>query len=271
MDNNFLTLHFLHDHPKVAARTLEKFELESLAAYLAQLPVREAAGVLRYLVPAIASECLETIPLEQAAAIIMHLDIDRAAALLRRIREEHREPLIRHTSTVFGNMARLVLRYPEGTIGQVMDPDVFTVHQDMRVAEVINAVRNAGELPQHEIYVINDRQQPAGIVAVKQLLTTDEMEMMKNIMRPAGQMLAARTSLSVARSSVDWEHRDSIPVVDQHGVFIGVLHRRSLTTTDPEYNTTDEYAGTALAVAELFWDTCAQLLVPVHDHDKKGS
>ena len=271
MDNNFLTLHFLHDHPKDAARTLEKFELESLAAYLAQLPVREAAGVVRYLVPAIASECLETIPQEQAAAIIMHLDIERASALLRRVREDIREQLIKRTSTIFANMVRLVLRFPEGTIGQVMDPDVFTVHQDMRVAEVITAVRSAAELLQHEIYVINDRQQPAGVVAVKQLLTADEMELMKNIMRPPGQILAARTSLAVARNNVDWEHRDSIPVVDQHGVFVGVLRRRSLNTTDSEYNPTDEYAGTALAVAELFWDTCAQLLAPVHDHEKKGS
>ncbi|MGH8120014.1 MAG: magnesium transporter MgtE N-terminal domain-containing protein, partial [Gammaproteobacteria bacterium] len=251
MGNNFLSLHFLHEHPRDAARTLEKFDIESLSAYLAQLPVREAAGVVRYLVPAIAASCLEIVTHEQAAAIITHLDIERAAALLRRMREDHREQVIKRTATVFANMIRLVLRYPDGTIGQVMDPDVFTVHQDLRVVEVTTAVRSAAELLQHEIYVINDRQQPAGVVAVKQLLTTDGMEMMKNIMRPVGQMLAARTSLAVARNTVDWDQRNSVPVVDHHGVFMGVLHRRSLNNSESDYNTTDEYAGTALAMAEM--------------------
>lgn len=271
MDNNSLSLHFLHDHPKDAARTLEKFEVGSLAEYLAQLPVRAAAGVMQYIVPTIASACLETMSHKQAAAVIMHLDIERAAALLRRLREDHREQLMRETSTLFANMVRLVLRYPEGTIGQVMDPRIFTVHQDMRVAEVITAVRNSAELLQHEIYVINDRQQPAGVVAVKQLLTCEGMETMKNIMRPVGQMLAARTSLAVALNSFDWEHRDSIPVVDHQGVFIGVLQRRSLQSTDTESHAADEYTGTALAVAELFWDTCAQLLLPVPNNEEKGS
>ena len=150
MNIESLSLHFLRDHPRDAARTLEKFEVDALSAYLAQLPVKSAAGVVQYIVPTIASVCLESMPHERAAAIIMHLDIERAAALLRRIQEVNREKLIRATSTIFANMVRLVMRYPEGTIGQVMDPDIFTVHQDMRVTEVITAVRNAEKQLQHD-------------------------------------------------------------------------------------------------------------------------
>lgn len=270
MNIESLSLHFLREHPKDAARTLEKFEVDGLSAYLAQLPVQSAATVMQYIVPTIASVCLESMPYERAAAIIMHLDIERAAALLRRIQEENREPLIKATSTIFANMVRLVMRYPEGTIGQVMDPDVFAVHQNMRVTEVINAVRNAAKLLQHELYVINDRLQPAGIVTVKQLLVSDGMEMMKNIMQPAGETLAARTSLLVVQNSIEWEHRDNIPVVDHQGILIGVLHRRSLLA-GAENNAPEEYTVTALAVAELFWDTCAHLLLPAQNHEKKGS
>jgi magnesium transporter len=270
MNIESLSLHFLRDHPRDAARTLEKFEVDALSAYLAQLPVKSAAGVVQYIVPTIASVCLESMPHERAAAIIMHLDIERAAALLRRIQEVNREKLIRATSTIFANMVRLVMRYPEGTIGQVMDPDIFTVHQDMRVTEVITAVRNAEKQLQHEIFVINDRLRPVGIVAVKQLLISGGKEMMKNIMHPVGTTLAARTSLSVVQNSVEWEHRDSIPVVDHQNVLIGLLHRRSLLT-GTENKSSEEYATTALAVAELFWDTCAHLLLPMQNNDNKGA
>jgi magnesium transporter len=269
MDINSLSLHFLYKYPRDAARILEKFESEILAQYLAHLPVRAAAVVLKYIIPSIASECLKQMTEEQAASIITHLDMERAAMLLRRVQEDKREQLIKATSPLFANMVRLVLRYPDGTVGQAMDPDIFTVHQDMRVAEVITAVRNAAGLLQHEIYVINDRQEPSGIVAARQLLTSDDMETMKNIMRPVGDTLAARTSLAAAQNSVHWEHRDSIPVVDHQGMFIGVLHRRSLHTKGVEYNARDEYTGTALAVAELFWDVCAHLLQPVQDNEDK--
>ena len=272
MDINSLSLHFLRQYPRDAARTLEKFESDLLAQYLADLPVAMAAGALKYIIPSIASACLEQMAEEQAATLITHLDLERAAVLLRRIREDKREPLIKKTSPVFANMVRQVLRYPDGTVGQAMDPGAFTVHEDMRVADVINIVRKvAGQQPQHEIYIINDRQEPSGIVAVGQLLTSDEMETMKNIMRPVGATLAARISLSAVQDSVSWEHRDSIPVVDHQGMFIGLLHRRSLPETDVEYNAHDEYTGTALAVAELFWDVCAHLLQPVHDNEGKGS
>jgi magnesium transporter len=270
MNIESLSLHFLRDHPRDAARTLEKFEVDALSAYLAQLPVKSAAGVVQYIVPTIASVCLESMPHERAAAIIMHLDIERAAALLRRIQDVNREKLIRATSTIFANMVRLVMRYPEGTIGQVMDPDIFTVHQDMRVTEVITAVRNAEKQLQHEIFVINDRLRPVGIVAVKQLLISDGKEMMKNIMQPVGTTLAARTSLSVVQNSVEWEHRDSIPVVDHQDVLIGLLHRRSLLA-GTENKSSEEYATTALAVAELFWDTCAHLLLPMQNYKNKGA
>lgn len=271
MDINSLSLHFLRTHPRDAARTLEKFEPDFLAQYLAQLPVAEAAGALQYIIPSVAAACLEGMAEEQAAAIIAHLELERAAVLLRRMREDRRVLLIKKTSPVFANMVRQVLRYPDGTVGQAMDPGVFTVHEDMRVAEVINTVRKVAGHQQHEIYVINDKQEPMGIVAVRQLLTSDEMATMKNIMRPVGDVLAARISLAAAQDSVYWEHRDSIPVVDHQGMFIGVLHRRSVQMTGTEYNARDEYTGTVLAVAELFWDVCAHLLQPVHDNEGKGS
>jgi len=271
MDINSLSLHFLHKHPQEAARTMEKFESGLLAQYLAQLPVEAAAGALKYIIPSIASSCLEQMAEKHAAVIITHLALERAAMLLRRMGEDKREQLIKATTPVFANMVRPVLRYPEGTVGQAMDPGIFTVHEDMRVAEVINTVRKAAGHLQHEIYVINDRQEPTGIVAIRQLLTSDEMETMKNIMRPVGDVLAARISLSAAQDSVYWEHRDSVPVVDHQGMFIGVLHRRSLHLTGAEYNAGDEYTGTVLAVAELFWDVCAHLLQPVHGKEGKGS
>ena len=226
---------------------------------------------MKYIIPSVATDCLEQMPRDHAAPIIMHLDIERAAALLRRMPESNRDQLIKATSPLFANMVRLVLRYPDGTVGQVMDPHVFTVHQDMRVAEVSNAVRNAPGQLRHEVYVIDDKQQPVGVVAFRQLLTSRGKEVIKNIMHPVGQTVAARTSLSLARNSVDWESKDSIPVVDHQGVLLGILFRGNLNANGTDVNVQDEYTGTALAVAELFWEACSHLLLPVSSNEEKGS
>ena len=270
MTINSLSLSFLLEHPKDAARALEKFDPPVLAEYLENVPVKTAATVLKHIVPSIATECLKQMPVEVSTEIVMQLGIERATALLRRMKEGFREQMIRTMSPIFANMTRLVLRYPEGTVGQDMSPNVFTVHQDMRVNEVITAIRNAADLLQHEVYVINDKQQLVGIVDVKLLLTSDDKEQMKAIMGSTGETLAARTSLNAVRTLPEWNHKERLPVLDHQGVFIGVLHRHSLHASVHDHERQDEYAGTALAVAELFWDACANLLTPDYDHSEKG-
>jgi len=273
MSTDALSLHFLEEHPKDAARTLEQFEPEILANYMESVPTKTAAKVIKYIVPSISAECLKLMTIDKSSQVIMQLGVERASLLLRRMKSGIRVQFIRAMSPVFSNMTRLMLRYPEGTVGQVMNPHVFSVNQDMSVNEVINIIKNSSQLWHNEIFITNEKQQLAGIIDVRLLLTTDGNQPMKLIMKSPGECISARASLESIKDYPDWHYRENFPVIDHMGAFIGVLSRVSIHEAADDVDTTqkqEEFTGTALAVAELFWDACADLLAPEYENIKKG-
>jgi len=272
MNVNSISLHFLEEHPKDAARTLEQFDPASLAEYMASVPAKTAANVIKYIVPSISTECLKLMAIDKSSQIIMHLGVERASLLLRRMTGGIRDQFIHAMSPVFSNMTRLVLRYPEGTVGQVMNPNIFSVHQNMTVNEVINVIRNLNQLWHNEIFITDDKQQLAGVVEVRQLLITDGNQSMKMIMKSPGESIPARTRLESVKNKPEWHYRENFPVIDHMGVFIGVLSRTSVheVMADTQaISEQEELTGTAMAIAELFWDACADMLTPDYDNSKK--
>ncbi len=273
MSADSLSLHFLEEHPKDAARILEQFEPETLAHYMESVPTKISANVIKYIVPSISTECLKLMAIDKSSQVVMQLGVERASLLLRRMKSGIRVQFIRAMSPVFSNMTRLILRYPEGTVGQVMNPHVFSVHQDMTVNEVINVIRNSSQLWHNEIFITDEKQQLAGVIDVRLLLTADGNQPMKMIMKSPGECIPARASLDSIKNYPDWHYRENFPVIDHMGVFIGVLSRVSIhqAMTDEETpRKQEEFTGTALAVAELFWDACADLLAPEYENIKKG-
>lgn len=272
MNVNSISLYFLEEHPKDAARTLEQFDPASLAEYMESVPAKTAANVIKYIVPSISTECLKLMAIDKSSQIIMHLGVERASLLLRRMTGGIRDQFIHAMSPVFSNMTRLVLRYPEGTVGQVMNPNIFSVHQNMTVNEVINVIRNLNQLWHNEIFITDDKQQLAGVVEVRQLLITDGNQSMKMIMKSPGESIPARTRLESVKNKPEWHYRENFPVIDHMGVFIGVLSRTSVheVMADTQaISEQEELTGTAMAIAELFWDACADMLTPDYDNSKK--
>jgi Mg/Co/Ni transporter MgtE len=272
MTINSISLHFLQEHPKDAARALEQFDPKQLASFLQQVPVRTAATVIKYLVPAIAAECIKNMDIDRSSQIIMKLGVERAALLLRRMKTGFQVQFIRAMTPVFANMTRLVLRYPVGTVGHVMNPNVLTVHEDMTIREVTGVIRNFEELSQNEIFVTGARQELRGIVNMRQLLTDDDKQSMKKIMHTPGQSIPARAALDNLRDHSDWNLEENIPVVDHLGEFIGVLDRKTIheslfgKVTAAQDN---DFGSTAMDLAELFWHACAHLLAQDYQNATK--
>jgi magnesium transporter len=272
MTTDPISLHFLQEHPKDAARTLEQFEPAQLASFMEQVPTRTAATVIKYLVPSVAADCLKNMEIGRSSKIVMQLGVERAALLLRRMKTGFQVEFIRAMTPVFANMTRLVLRYPAGTVGHVMNPYILTVHEDMTIEEVIKVIRNSEELSHNDIFITGDKQELAGIVNIRQLLTSDNKQSMKKIMRPPGRSIPARSALDSLREHSDWNLEENIPVVDHLGEFIGVLNRKTIHESlfgKASSEQEDDMSGTAIALAELFWDACANLLAPDYENVKK--
>lgn len=265
MTINPLSLHFLQNHPQDAVQALEQFEPEHVAGHLELIPVESAADIFRHMIPSRSVSCLAVMDICISSKILERLSIERATSLLRRMQTDIRNEIIKAMSPVFANMIRLVLKYPDGTVGQFMSPNVFTVREDMHTDEILNAVQSSSDQVRSEIYVVNDKQQLVGVVFIRDLLTEKSAAPVKKIMHNPEMTISARSSLINVQDHPQWKYKDILPVTDHMGMFIGVLKRGVMLDAlmyEGNAEQEDEFTNTALAIAELFWDTCADLLAP---------
>ncbi len=272
MTTDGISGYFLARHPRDTARAVEKYDPAVLAEYLARFPTRDVANVCRHMNTSISAACLAQMDPDKAAAIIEQFSIERAAFLLRRMSFSERVRLIRRMSAFNRNMIKLVLRYPAGTVGQVMNPNVFAVHKNRSVSEIIASVKASYDLVRSKVYIVDDGQRLTGMVFIRDLLVSEPDIPVAKIMREPEATISARASLESVKDHPQWKDRDNLPVVDHTGKFIGILKRGVLLDAlgqaqDIEHM--DEgYIGAALDVAEVFWSACATLITPQANADK---
>jgi len=275
MTVNTLSLHFLQHHPQDAAKVLEHFEPEQLADYFNQLPALTTSNILRYITPVKTTSCLIAMDVNSAAKILEQFSIERTSSLIRRMPADVRLKIIKAMPTLYANMIKLVIKYPVDTVGRNISPNVFTVLEDMHVRDVLSAIKGSADQVRSEIYVVNDKQRLEGVVFIRELLTADQNTSVKKIMRISTVSISARSRLAQIQHHIEWKYNDMLPVVDRNGLFIGVLKRsvmldvlsRNIEITQHH----DDAANTALVVAELFWNTCTDLLVPEVDQSNRES
>lgn len=274
MKINPLSLYLLENHPRDAARILELYSPDDLASYLEQFSTQSVANIFRQMNPSITVGCLVKMGPEKSAAIIEQFSIERASMLLRRMSFTDRIRIIKDLPPVTANMIKLVLRYPDGTVGQYMNPNVFAVNKDRRVSEVMDTIQASYDQVRSKVYIIDDKQRLIGMVFIRDLLVSDPDVPVEKIMNEPETTFSARASLLSVRDHPQWNDRDNLPVVDNTGRFIGILKRGvmvdALTRGDAGQQNDEGILGAAVEIAELFWEICANVIAPQHETSDKG-
>ena len=269
-----ITTEFVEAYPDDAARVLEDAVPEVAGEVLGALPARVAAAVLREMNPHAAAGGLGHLAPDAAAGIARHLPVALAAALVLRLDTEVRAALMKALPANVSVPLRMVLRFPAGSVGSIIDPRVVTVRPETRVGEATEMARRAPALLRKYLYVLDEHQRLTGKVDARQCLLRDPELPIGRLDREEPMALRARTSLREASRHPGWERFSVLPATDHRGVFLGVVRRASLrraltdgTTPEPEA----ELAGLALDLADLYWQTAADFITGAavaHDEDR---
>lgn len=268
-----ITTEFVEAYPDDAARVLEEATPEVTGEVLGALPASAAAAVLREMNPHAAAGGLPQLAPEAAAGIVRHLPVALAAALFLRLDEEERGALMKALPAKVSVPLRMVLRFPAGSVGSIIEPRVVTVRPDTRVGEATEVARRAPALLRRHLYVLDEQQRLTGMVDSRQCLVRDPELRIGRLDQEEPAALRARTSLREASRHPGWERFSVLPVIDHRGVFLGVVRRASLrraladatTAREPEA----ELAGLALDLADLYWQTAAGLIAGATTTDER--
>ncbi len=266
---NNLSRHFLQEHPRESAKVLENFPANELVGYFATHPDDMVATVLRYFLPGSAVACLLGMESRRAADILEQLGMDTAARLLRRMKGHDQVTLLNALSASYAYRLRAVLRYPAGTVGQYMSPNIFSAAETMISSEIIGAARLTTSELQGDIFIIGEAQKLVGLIDVKQLVFADPTVEASKLMRQPDVVLNARSNIDYVKDNPKWRFKEILPVVDHNNVFVGVLKRSVMFEALAGDNNPDRveetFMDTVMEVADLFWDICINIVMPKSD------
>jgi len=254
---------FLAMYPEEAAAELERLPPADVAALLADAPPEIAAMVLRRMSPFSAATCLTSFAVESTSPILTALPLDSAALLLRRLEPSSQEHLLANLSSDVAPPLRLLLHYPEGSAGALMDPRALALPEDIPVRDALERVR---QIPQHVLYylyVVNREQKLVGVLNLRELMLALPTALLHAVMRPHVARIVAGADRAAIVSHAAWRDIHALPVVDDGGVFLGVLRYETLRRLEDESaanRQTQNAVATLLSVGELYWTGLSYVL-----------
>ena len=197
------------------------------------------------------AELLLDMSAEEISRLLQELDPDDAAEFVGDLPTELQEEILGAMRHKDAAEVQDLLRYPEETAGRIMNPKVFSLHEDMTVGEAITRLQNSDEVEMvFYIYIVDDRNHLVGVLSLRQLLLKRPERRLKDIM--VTKVISARTDTDqeeVARS-VDSYNILAIPVVDEENKLVGVITVDDVIDVIKEEATEDIYRLAGLDVHE---------------------
>lgn len=214
-------------HPAEAARALETVPAAEAAALLARVPARLGGPVLSAMLPASAMRTIDALDDERAMELLGALPLQPAAALLLHVAEPRRARLIAGLPTAKAVASRLLLGYPEDSVGLWADPEVVALPGDSTAADALERVRQ-GQSGTALAFVVEADQRVVGWIGLPALLRAPATARLGSLMARPEAMLAAQTPLDGALSHPGWRGHSTLPVVERGDRLLGVLTHDAL-------------------------------------------
>ena len=197
------------------------------------------------------AELLLDMSAEEISRLLQELDPDDAAEFVGNLPTELQEQILGAMRHKDAAEVQDLLQYPEQTAGRIMNPKVFSLHEDMTVGEAIARLQSSEEVEMvFYIYVVDDRNHLVGVLSLRQLLLKRPERRLKDIM--VTKVFSARTDTDqeeVARL-VDSYNVLAIPVVDEENKLVGVITVDDVIDVIKEEATEDIYRLAGLDVHE---------------------
>ncbi|MGZ8709463.1 MAG: magnesium transporter [Thermoanaerobaculia bacterium] len=187
------------------AAEVQRRDARGAAQLLATVTDREAAGVLESLNPGVAQDILDELP---------H---DRRGAILNAASAQQRAQWLRND------------RYPEDSIGRLMEPPTAVFKREQTIAETIDAVRELAKTAFVTYgFVVDDAGRLSGVITMRDLLLSERERRLDDVMLRDPFFLVPEMELPEAMKQVVRRHFPVYPVCEADGTLIGQVRGQSM-------------------------------------------
>lgn len=247
-------LRMLHDllysyHKNDIARCFEYLTDEELEKVYQTFDEQELSEIFTYLDDV--KEYIEDLETETAADLIELMDSDDAKEILDELTEEDRNEILELMDEEVVDDIELLTSYDEDVIASYMTNNFIAIKKDYTIKQAMKTVVEEASTNDNFtiIYVLNEDDTLYGTIELKDLIKARATDSLEDIIKKSYPSIVDMTNVSDALILVKDYEIDSIPIVNDNNVLLGVVTTNDLLEViDDELS--DDYAKLAGLTSE---------------------
>lgn len=189
------------------------------------LPVDLATDTFEHLEFDTQEELLKAMGNEEVAAILNDMSPDDRTALLEELPGTSAKRLIQLLSTEERKVVQTLLGYPENSVGRLMTPDYIAVKQDWTVLETLDYIREHGADSEtlNVIYIVDAKGKLIDDIRIREVILSPLERKILDLMDENYTALNVHDDQETAVELFKKYDRVALPVIDNHGILIGIV------------------------------------------------
>lgn len=232
----------LEEVPAVdVAELLEELEPEVAVVIFRLLKKVKAADVFSYLSTAKGIELLEVFSREQLSDVMNNLEPDERVALMEELPGDLTQKLFNSMDPKNIAQVRMLLGYPEESVGRLMTTNYVKVKKDWTVERSFEHIRKFGRTAEtvNVIYVVDEQEKLIDDLRITQIIVADADAKVSDIMDSKFEALSAFDDQEEAVRMLSKYDRIALPVVDSGGILVGIVTVDDILDVAEEETTED--------------------------------
>ncbi|UJP05726.1 MAG: magnesium transporter [Nitrosomonas sp.] len=171
-------------HPADIAHVLEALPMEDRLLIWSMVNAEHDGEVLLETSDAVRATLITDMGNQELIAATEYLDTDEIADLAPDLPKIVIDDVFRSLPIEEREQLRAAMSYPEDSVGALMDFDVITIREDIRLEVVLRYLRRLEELPDHtdQLFVVDRNEQLKGVLLINRLLVSDPETLVADVM-----------------------------------------------------------------------------------------
>ena len=208
----------------IAASLLSEFDDKELALAFRLIPKDKAAEVFANMDSSMQTYLVEMFSEKELKELLDDLYMDDTVDMLEELPANLVNRILDTVSSSDRALINQLLNYPEDSAGSIMTTEYVDIRRNMTVAQAMMHIKETG-IHKETIYTcyVTERRRLIGIVSAKDLMTTDDDILIKDLMET--EIISVKTHTDkeeVAKLFTKYDFL-AIPVLDTDGLMVGIV------------------------------------------------
>ena len=210
-------------HPADIAHILEALPLADRLFIWRLIKAEHDGEVLLEASDAVRETLITNMANQELIAATEYLDTDEIADLAPDLPQDVIDDVFQSLPVTEREQLRAAMSYPEDSVGALMDFDVITIREDVRLEVVLRYLRRLDELPDHtdQLFIVDRNEQLKGVLLINRLLVSDPDTPVADVM--TNEIIKLHPDDVAQQAANAFERYDlvSASVVDGNGKLLG--------------------------------------------------